>query len=808
MTQLATDLRFGLRLLRASPLTTIAAIVSLGLGIGGTTVMFSAVDAVLLRPLPYEQADRLVRVYASSALGSRIDLSPGDFQDYRLAESFEGVAAMDAATMTLTGDGSPEQVRAQWVSGNLFAVLGTPALAGRTFLPAEDRPGSAPAAMIGEGLWKRRYGGQPAILGQTITVAGHAIEVVGIVPASFQLDRTTDLWLLGDRGVPRYSRIPGDLAQNRDIHTIEAIGRLRPGVTMAAAQQELSAIAARLAREYPQWNTGWSAGVEPLQASIVGDTWRILVLLLAAVGLMLLIAAVNVANLLLVRTQARTLELTMRAALGADRGRLAAQVLAESLLLAAFGGLLGLLVATWGVELLVRLAPPGLPRIDEIAVNGRVFAFALVATAATGVGFGLWPAWRASRTSLARVLGDESRGTVGRARRRAQFALVGGELAVAQVLLVGAGLLLASLSRLLAVDPGFDPRGLVAVDVSLPGTKYSDPARKVEFHRAVVTGLTGLPDTTEVAMAMRAPMSRTIDRGVRIEGRPVPRPGQMPTMSYQTVSDRYFAVTGVPIVRGRAFTPRDDEGGGPVVIVNEAFVRRYFPGEDPVGRRIGYGDPEHAKYWRTIVGIARDTRERIAAAPEPLAYAPAAQDREPWNAGSYLVKSSLPATAVGERVRQAVLAVDPDQPVGRVRAIEDDMRASIAIERFTALLATLFAGLALVLAAVGTFGVMSHVVASRTRELGVRLALGATRRDIVRLVVGQAARLVVVAVVVGLLASTVLGGWLRTLLYEIVPGDPGALAAAASILVATALAASYLPVRRALAADPMVSLRR
>ena len=535
MTQLATDLRFGLRLLRASPLTTIAAIVSLGLGIGGTTVMFSAVDAVLLRPLPYEHADRLVRVYASSALGSRIDLSPGDFQDYRLAESFEGVAAMDAATMTLTGDGSPEQVRAQWVSGNLFAVLGTPALAGRTFLPAEDRPGSAPAAMIGEGLWKRRYGGQPGILGQTITVAGHAIEVVGIVPASFQLDRTTDLWLLGDRGVPRYSRIPGDLAQNRDIHTIEAIGRLRPGVTMAAAQQELSAIAARLAREYPQWNTGWSAGVEPLQASIVGDTWRILVLLLAAVGLMLLIAAVNVANLLLVRTQARTLELTMRAALGADRGRLAAQVLAESLLLAAFGGLLGLLVATWGVELLVRLAPPGLPRIDEIAVNGRVFAFALVATAATGVGFGLWPAWRASRTSLARVLGDESRGTVGRARRRAQFALVGGELAVAQVLLVGAGLLLASLSRLLAVDPGFDPRGLVAVDVSLPGTKYSDPARKVEFHRAVVTGLTGLPGTTDVAMAMRAPMSRTIDRGVRIEGRPVPRPGQMPI---NVVSDR------------------------------------------------------------------------------------------------------------------------------------------------------------------------------------------------------------------------------------------------------------------------------
>ena len=808
MSHWISDLRFGLRLLRRSPLTTIAAVLSLGLGIGGTTVMFSAVDAVLLRPLPYEDAGKLVRVFASSALGSRIDLSPGDFQDYRRARSLEGVASMDAASMSLTGDGQPEQVRAQWVSGNFFTLLGTPALVGRVFLPSEDRPGTAPAAVIGEGLWKRRYGGERSILGRTITLAGHSIEVVGVVSASFRFDQPADLWLLGDRGVPRYSQIPGDLAENRDIHTISAVGRLRPGVALGAAQAELVQIGARLAREYPQWNTGWSAGAEPLQAAIVGDSWRMLVVLLAAVALMLLIAAVNVANLLLVRTQARSLELAMRSALGADRTRLASQVLAESLLLACFGGLAGLIIASWGVDLLVRLAPAGLPRTEEIAVNGRMFAFALLATAATGLAFGLWPAWRASRTSLVGALGAEARGQIGRERRRAQYMLVGGELAIAQVLLVGAGLLLASLARLLAVDPGFDPRGLVAVDVSLPGAKYADPARKVSFHRAVVDGLTGLPDTTGVAIAMRAPMTRPIDRGVRIEGRPEPRPGEMRTMSYLTVSDRYFEVTGIRLVSGRRFTTQDDAGAVDVAIVNEAFVRRYFPGEAPLGRRIGFGDPKHPKYWRTIVGVVRDTRDGIARVPEPLGYAPIAQDREPWTFASYLVKSPLPAATVGDRVRRAVLAADPDQPVARVRAVEDDMRSSIAVERFTALVASLFAGLALLLAAVGTFGVMSHVVASRTRELGVRLAIGATRRDVVWLVLGQAARLVAAATMTGLAASMVFGRWLRTLLFEVAPSDATTIVTATSVLVVTALVASYLPLRRALVADPMASLRR
>jgi putative ABC transport system permease protein len=808
MSHVIADLSFGLRLLRRSPLTTIAAVLSLGLGIGGTTVMFSAVDAVLLRPLPYADAHQLVRIHASSAIGSRIDLSPGDFQDYRLARSFDGVASMDAASMSLTGDGQPEQVRAQWVSGNFFTLLGTTPIAGRVFLPIEDRPGAPPAAILGEGLWKRRYGGAPSILGRTIVVGGHPVEVVGVVPAAFRFDQPADLWLLGDRGVPRYSQIPGDLAENRDIHTIAAVGRLRPGVTLAAAQVELAQIAARLAREYPRFDTGWSATAEPLQAAVVGDSWRILVVLLAAVALLLLIAAVNVANLLLVRTQARSLELAMRSALGADRRRLASQVLVESFLIALFGGVVGLLVASWGVDLLVRLAPGGLPRTEEIALNGRMFAFALLTTAATGLTFGMWPAWRASRTSHVAALGAEARGQVGRERRGTQYMLVGSELAIAQVLLVGAGLLLASLTRLLAVDPGFDPRGLVAVNVSLPGAKYADPVRKVAFHRAVVDGLSGLPDTTGVAMAMRAPMTRPIDRGVRIEGRPEPRPGEMPTMSYLTVSDRYFEVTGIRLMSGRSFTAQDDGGAIPVAIVNEAFVRRYFPGEEPIGRRIGYGDPKQPWYWRTIVGVAHDTRDGIAQAPAPLGYSPVAQDREPWNFASYLIKSPLPTATVGDRVRRAVLAVDPDQPVARVRAVEDDMRSSIAVERFTTLVASLFAGLALLLAAVGTFGVMSHVVASRTRELGIRLAIGATPRDVVRLVIGGASRLVATATIVGLVASALLGRWLSALLFEVAPSDPATILTATGVLVVTALAASYLPLRRALANDPMGSLRR
>jgi putative ABC transport system permease protein len=814
MTGLLSDVRFGARLLLKSPITTAAAILSLALGIGGTTAMFSAVDAVLLRPLPYAEPERLVMVSATNPMtggGSPTrrggSLSPGDYVDYRSGTtSFEGLAAISTGPTRLTGDGPPEQVPAAQVSGNFFSVLGVGAIAGRTFLPADDAPGRPAQVVLSETLWQRRYGRRVDLIGRAVTVSDQLVEVVGIVPASFRFEGHVELWLLGDRGVPRFTSIP-NLAQNRDVHIITVVGRLRQGVSIQEAQAELDVIAARLAREYPATNKGWGTALDPLQSALVGHTRRMLTLLLAVVALMLLIASVNVANLMLVRTQARALELAMRSALGAAPSRLIRQILVESVLLAVSGGLLGLVLAAWGVQILVRFAPEGLPRLEEIAVDGRLAVFAFAMTAGSALGFGLWPAWRASRAPLNAAVQGQVRSTASHDRRRSQLLLVSSELAIAQVLLVGAGLLVASFGRLISVDPGFDPRDLVAMDVSLPLANYRDPAARIRFHDEVLERLSTTPGVRSAAMAMSAPMRQSITRGVWIEGGPALPPGEFQLMRFLTVSENYFAATGMRMVRGRSITREDNARSPDVVVVNEAFVRRYFPGQDPMGKRIGYGTRNDEHYWRTIVGIVADTREQLGEPPRGTAYAPFRQNLEGWNFASYLVKSSLPVEVVGDAGRKAVMASDPDQPVSRIRPVEADMRATIATQRFTTLIASMFAGVALILAVVGTFGVMSHVVRGRTREIGVRMALGATRGSIVSLVLGQAARIVIAATVVGVGASLMLGASIQALLYEVQPRDPSTLAVAAFVLMATAFAASYVPVRRVLAQNPLASLR-
>lgn len=814
MSEFLSDIRFGIRLLIKAPLTSAAAILSLALGIGGTTTMFSAVDAVLLRPLPFAEPERLVMVSATSSMmrmGSPTrrggDLSPGDYLDYRSGStSFDGLASVSLNPVRLTGDGTPEQAAAAQVSGNFFSVLGVNAMAGRTFLPADDAPGRPAQAVISEALWERRYGRDAGLIGRTITVSDQPVEVVGVVPASFRFEEPVDVWLLGDRGVPRFTSLQ-NLAENRDVHILTVVGRLRRDVSLSEAQAELDVIAARLAREYPKTNTGWGTALDPLQSALVGHTRRMLILLLAAVALMLLIASVNVANLMLVRTKAREVELAMRSALGASPARVIRQLLVESIVLAAFGGTLGLALAVWGVNTLVQLAPEGLPRIDEIAVNARIAVFAAAVTIAVALGFGLWPAWRASRTPLAAAMQGSVRSTAGHERRRSQLVLVSSELAIAQVLLVAAGLLVASFMRLTSLDPGFDPRDLVAVDVSLPGAKYRDAAARIRFHEEVLAQVSATPGVRSVAMAMQAPMRPSITRGVWIEGRPAPAPGEFNLTAFMTVSEQYFETTGIRLLRGRPFS-RDDTLRSPdVVIVNEAFVRQYLPGQDPIGKRIAYGARTDEHYWRTIVGLAADTREQLGQPARATTYAPFRQGLDPFTFAAYLVKTSLPVAAVGQTVQRAVSAVDPDQPVSRLRPVEADMRASIATQRFTTLIATVFAVLALVLAAVGTFGVMSHVVRNRTREIGVRMALGATRAAIVRLVLGEAARAVAVSAVVGLAAAFWIGPSIEALLYDVRPGDPATMAAAAFALTCVALLASYVPVRRMLAQNPLASLK-
>jgi putative ABC transport system permease protein len=806
MSQLLSDLRSGLRQLLGSPLTTGAAILSLALGIGGTTAIFSVVDAVLLRPLPFAEPDRLVLVWSASKF-DRGDHSPADFLDYRReARTFDGMAAVMSTSMSLTGDGDPEQLRVQSVSGAFFPLLGVKAIAGRTFVAADDGPEERGAVILSEGLWKRRYGGRADAIGRVITLSDRRVEIVGIVPDTFRFDVPADAWLLGRRGVPHASNMLGDLTTNRDVHIVTVVGRLRQGVTIAAAQSDLEAIAARLARDYPAYNTGRTVALEPLASALVGDTSTVLFALLGAVTLLLLIASVNVANLLLVRSEGRTLELAMRTALGASRGRLASQILVESLVLAALGGLAGALLAMLGTDALLRLAPADLPRFEEVAIDMRVLAFAFLLTLVVGVAFGCWPAWRASRQTIGATLNTVARGSVGRDRRRAQQLLVAGELSLALVLLVGAGLLVSSFARLLSTPPGYDPRGIVAADVALPGDRYANPARKARFHEDVLEQLRSTPGITGAAMGLTAPISSGMSRGVWIDGRPDPGPGRSPSMGFLTVSENYFQLLGIPLRRGRAFTARDDAGAPTVVIVNEAFARRHFPGEDAVGKRIGFGDPKYAKYWRTIVAVAADTR-RLSDPPRPTAYIPLQQNIEPWSTGVFFVKTSLPTAAAGDAIRRAVLTADRDQPISRVRTLDEALYRSVSTQRFTTIVSTSFAALALLLAAVGTFGVMSHIVGTRTRELGIRMALGATRGDVVRLVLGQTSRIVAAALAAGLGAAWLLGGAMQSLLFEIKPSDPTTFTVAAFGLASVALIAGYVPVRRALARNPLTSLK-
>ena len=815
-----SDLRFGMRLLLKSPVTSAAAILSLGLGIGGTTTMFSAVDGVLLRPLPYAEPARLMLLSATSPsmAGSSPtrrggDFTPAGFLDYRSNSSFEGLAAISRNAVRLTGDGAPEQVEAAQVSGNFFTLLGINAIAGRMFMPSDDAPGRPAQAVVSESLWRRRYGSRPDLVGRTITVSDNTVEVVGIAPADFYFERRAEVWLLGDGGVPRFTSIR-NLAQSRDIHILTVVGRLKDGVSVPEAQAELDVISARLAREYPATSKGWGVAIDPLQSALVGHTRRMLMLLLAAVALMLVIASVNVANLVVVRTKGRALELAMRSALGASPARVLRQILIESAVLAAFGGLLGIVLSVAGIRLLVQLAPEGLPRIDEVAVDGRIAAFAVVMTAIVAIAFGLWPAWRASRATLTSAIQGSVRTTATHERRRSQLVLVSSELVIAQVLLVAASLLVASFARLTSLDSGFDLRDLAAVDVTLPGSKYGDTAARVRFHEEVLGRVSEAPGVQSVAMAMQAPMRPAITRGVWIEGRPAPPPGEFNSMAFLTVSERYFETTGIRVLRGRGITHADDLNAPDVVLVNEAFARQFFPGEqDPVGKRIGYGARvdgagrpiEH--YWHTIVGIVSDTREQLSQPAKATAYAPFRQGRDPFTFSSYLVRSSLPIAVVGQAVQSAVLASDPNQPVSRLRRVEADMQASIATERFTMVIAAMFAGLALILAAVGTFGVMSHVVRGRTKEIGVRMALGATRRGVLALVLGEAAVVVLISTAVGLAAAAALGSSIQALLYEVGPRDPVTMAASAALLTAVALAASYLPIRRMFAQNPLTSLR-
>lgn len=799
MNTLLQDLRYGIRMLLKNPGFAVVAVIALALGIGANAAIFSVVNTVLLRPLPYDDPARLM-VLEDNKLPqfSSFSSSPGNFVDWQKQNTvFERLAAVNGAAFNLVTDGSePERLRGARFSAGMFELLGARAMHGRTFLDEEDQPGHEFVVVLSNGLWKRRFAADPNIVGQQITLSSNSYTIVGVMPAGFGYpDQETELW------TP--IAFTARLAQAHGSHYLSVIGRLKPEATREQAQTEMSAIAARLAQQYPDSNTGWDLTVFPMQEYDVRDIRPALLLLLGAVGLVLLIACANVANLLLARASARQKEIAIRTALGASRLRIARQLLTESVLLALVGGGVGLLLAQWGIGSLLALAPEELPRVKDVTLDWRVLGFTLVVTLLTGVIFGLVPALQASKPNLNETLKEGGRGTTG-GQHRVRGALVIAEMALALVLLVGAGLLIRSFYRLQQVNPGFNSSNALALTVSLPGKKYPQNDQFSGFFTQLIEKAAALPGVTAVGATQSLPIQGDYVLSFTIQGRPVPAPGEGQSTNYYSVTKDYFKAMGIPLVRGRVFNEQDKKDGPRVAVINEEMAKKFFPDEDPIGKRINVSVGPEA--YREIVGIVGDVKQYGLAQPTTLqTYEPYVQ--MPFSSMTLVVRSDGNLTPLGGAIRSAVLSLDREQPVSRMRPLEQIVSESLAKQRFSMLLLGIFAAVALILAAVGLYGVMSYSVTQRTHEIGIRAALGAQRGDVLKLVVGQGMLLALSGVGIGLAASFALTRLMALLLFGVSATDPLTFVAIPVVLTGVALAACFVPALRATRVDPMIALR-
>ncbi|HKQ08085.1 MAG TPA: ABC transporter permease [Blastocatellia bacterium] len=804
---LAQDVRFGLRMMGKNPGFTAIAVFTLALGIGANTAIFTVVNSLLLRPLPFNDSGRLVQVWEASVKLGRGEMPASfpNFADWRDQNHvFDQTLAYADWSFNLTGTGEPERIRSAIVSPPFFETLGIRPIAGRGFVAGEDQKGKDAVAVISERLWRRRFNADPEIVGKPIDLNGESFSVVGVIapmPELPGMSDETELWVPVSHGFG---------FNNRRGHYLNVIARLKPGVTREQGQADMDALAGALAAQYPEANADRSIRLVPLHEQIVGDVRPALLVLLGAVIAVLLIASANVASMLLARAASRQKEIAIRTALGAGHWRLVRQLLTESLLLSIVGGGLGLLLALWGVGLLVSSSPADLPRIKEVTVDARVLGFTLAVSLLTGIVFGFMPAVQASRTDLNETLKESGRSvTGGAARRRARGLLVVSEIALSLVLLIGAGLLMRSFLKLQSVDPGFNPENVLTMQIDMTGPNYQRAAPVIAFHNQLLERVRALPGVQSAATRSAVPIAADASfsyLAFAIEGRP-PEPGNRPVAFYNAVSPSFFETMQIPVLKGRPFNEHDVRKAQNVIIINETLARRFFADEEPLGKRMTLNDENPKEEdWATIVGVVKDTKPR-ALAGEAVAEMYMPFDQQPEPSMSLMIRAAGKPEGIAAAVRGEVQGLDKNQPVYSVRTLEHVLSESVSTPRFRTFLLGVFAAVALILASVGIYGVMSYSVTQRTHEIGVRMALGAQTVDVLNLVVGQGARLAAAGVGIGLLAALALTRLLKSLLFGISATDPVTFVAVTFLLAGVALLACYLPARRASKVDPMIALR-
>jgi putative ABC transport system permease protein len=796
---LLQDVKFGARTLLKNRGFTFVAVLTLAIGIGANTAIFSVVNAVLLRPLPYRDPARLVTVLHDGWK----PVAPANFLDWReQGRSFESMAAAQSWSLTMTGRDRPEQLNVLQTSAEIFHLLGVDAALGRAYAAGEDQPGREHVVVLSHRLWVRSFGGDRSVVGQQVMLDGESYTVVGVMPPDFQFApfwaTHAEAWLplnLGER------------VNDRRGQSLRVFARLKPEVTREQAQAEMEAITARLVEQYPRENEGLNVSVDPLHEKVVGKSRLALLVMLGAVGFVLLIACANVANLMLAKAAARQKEIAVRIALGAGRWRVIRQLLTESLMLSLAGGGAGLLLAFWSNTALASLGPDTLPRVQTVGLDANVLLFTLGISVVVGLLFGLAPALRSTRTDLTVSLKDRARGaTSDRRHERVRQLLVVGEIALSLMLLIGGGLMMRSFLRLTSVDPGFDPRGVLAATIPLAGARYSSDEQRAAFFQRLTTQVSSLPGVKSASAINHLPLGGDVwTFGFTVEGRPAPPNAERPSAVYRVVRPDYFRTMGAALLRGRDFTERDDDSSPGVVIVNEALARRQWPGEEPLGQRITVGGAGNTP--REVVGVVRDLKQgEWSSEPKPEMYLPHSQAASPRGM-TLVVRASSDLSGIEPLIRREVWAIDRDLPVSQVMSMEMVVAESVGQQRFNTLLIGGFAAVALLLAAAGVYGVMSYAVAERTHEIGVRMALGARGRDVLGMVIRQGLVLTLFGLAVGLAGALALARVMTGILYEVSTTDPLVFGGVAAALTLSALLACYVPARRATKVDPMLALR-